>query len=126
MILARVGLEVGQRGEAFRRGHRERRPSIADDPAERALHDVEMVQPLPDCLVGRRRRVRLDRSPVFGVGPGLMLVQIAQQRIHPGIMAQGRLVRPGFDEPEAAADRRRRTGTVRTCTRGRAYNRCRE
>jgi len=63
MIFARVRLEVRQRGEVGRFGHRKRWLPRADDPAECALHDVRVMQPVADCEVGGRRRMRFNRTP---------------------------------------------------------------
>jgi hypothetical protein len=42
------------------------------------LHHVYVVQPIPDRLVLRRRRVCLDRSPMFRISPSLMAAKIAK------------------------------------------------
>ena len=46
------------------------------------LDEVNVVQPVPDRGVLRRGRMRLDRPPVFRVGPDLVSVEIAKQWVH--------------------------------------------
>src|SRR5439155_987043 len=64
--------------------YRERRLPVADDPAKRALHEMNVVQPIADGFVASGRRVGFDRAPVFSVGPDLVFVKIANQRVHAG------------------------------------------
>jgi hypothetical protein len=82
MVFACVALEIRQRREVVRLGEREAGRAIADGPEEHALDQVNVVQPVLDRGIQRRRRMRLDRSPVFRIGPDLMSVEIAKQCVH--------------------------------------------
>ncbi len=75
---ARVGLKRFECRKVLHLRHPERLRAIANRPKERVLHEMDVVQPLMDRLVVARRGVSADRSPEFGVGPGLMRVEIVQ------------------------------------------------
>ena len=82
VVLARRRLQIGESGEVLGRGDGERGAPVSEHPAERSLHEIDVVQARAQRRVCSGRRMRPDRAPVLGVGPFLMSVQIAQQWIH--------------------------------------------
>jgi hypothetical protein len=56
---------------------------------------MNVVEPLANRRIVESRRVRLEGAPVLGVGPGLVLQQVAQDLAHAALSskragAQGR------------------------------------
>ena len=75
VIRARVRFQIRQLGEVHRVGQGPRRLPVSNRPPEHALHEVNVMQPLSDGLVVSRGRMRLDRAPMLGVRPGLVIVE---------------------------------------------------
>ena len=56
------------------------------------LHEMQVVQPLPDGLVVASRGNGANRTPVFGIGPRLVRVQFVEPVIHRASLLPDNLV----------------------------------
>ena len=82
VIGARRRLQLAHPAEILHLRDRERRLAIADDPAECALHKMQMMQAGAQRRVVGSRGGDVDGPPVLGVGPFLVSIEIAQQWVH--------------------------------------------
>jgi len=82
MVTPRILLQVPHAGKVFQFLECELRRSRSGDPQEGVLHLVNVQQPFADRLVGQRRRMRLKRAPVLGIGPFLMCIEFVKIRAH--------------------------------------------
>jgi len=71
--------QIRNRCEASGHTADQRRGSVADDPHKGTLRQVQVMKPFQDRRIGGCGRVRLDRLPVLGVCPELVVNEIAER-----------------------------------------------
>ena len=79
MVLARVHPQASNDGKLFGLREGEGILTVSYRPQKRPLHERDVMKTIPDRLVVTRRRMVTDRAPMFGVGPDLVPVEIAEE-----------------------------------------------
>ena len=82
MVFTRVALQVLERGKVLGPGERERPGLIADGPQECALNVRNVMEAVANRPIVPRLGMRANRAGVLGIGPDLMIVEIAKKWVH--------------------------------------------